>query len=329
MKKFLAVPLVLAALALGVNAAFAHNSRTIQTGIVLVKTNLAYENASAAGTGMVLTSNGEVLTNNHVIRGATTIKVVVPATKKTYTATVVGYDATDDVSVLQLQHASGLATISLGSSSALKVGQAVTAIGNAGGTGVLTTARGSITALAQNITVSDDQGGTESLAGLVQTNANLQPGDSGGPLLNSAGKVIGMDTAASAGFSYVNSTTQGYAIPINKALTLAKQIVGKTSSATVHIGGTAFLGVSVEPAGYFDTNGVVVAGVVANGPVAGAGIVTGDVITAVDGTTVTSSTDLVNVLLGHHPGDKISLTWSDQSGNSQTATVTLASGPPQ
>jgi len=329
MKKFIALPLALAALAIGVNAAFAHSSRTLQTGIVLVETNLAYENASAAGTGMVLTSNGEVLTNNHVIRGATTIKVIVPSTHKTYAATVVGYDVTDDVSVLQLQHASGLATVSLGSSSALKVGQAVTAIGNAGGTGVLTSAPGSITALGQNITVSDDQGGTESLAGLVETNANLQPGDSGGPLVSSTGKVIGMDTAASAGFSYVNSTTQGYAIPIDKALTLAKQILAKTASATVHIGGTAFLGVSVEPAGYFDTNGVVVAGVVANTPVANAGITQGDVITAVDGTSVSSSSDLVNVLLGHHPGDKITIAWTDQSGNAQSATITLASGPPQ
>ena len=124
------------AAAIGADAALAHTSTAaVQTGVVVVRTNLAYENGAAAGTGMVLTSSGEVLTNNHVIRGATTIKVIVPQTKKTYAARVLGYDVTADVALLQIVNASGLATVNIGNSAKVADGQAVTAVGNAGGTG--------------------------------------------------------------------------------------------------------------------------------------------------------------------------------------------------
>ena len=174
----------------------------IGNGIVVIDTDLAYQNGQAAGTGMVLTSSGVVLTNNHVIRNATTIKVVVPSTGRSYSASVVGYDATDDVAVLQANDASNLKTVSLGNSADVRDGQSVTAVGNAGGTGSLTHASGKVTDVNRAITVSDDQGGSENLSGLIETNASVQPGDSGGPLLNAAGQVIGMDTAA--------STSQGY-----------------------------------------------------------------------------------------------------------------------
>ena len=130
---------------------------------------------------MVLTSSGEILTNNHVIRGATTIKVVVPGTKHTYPARVLGYDATRDVAVLQLQNASNLGTAGIGDSSALAVGAKVTAVGNANGTGTLTSAKGTVTGLGRSISVQNDSGGTERLSSLIETNAALQPGDSGGP----------------------------------------------------------------------------------------------------------------------------------------------------
>src|SRR5438270_4402537 len=126
------------AAAIGADAALAHTSTAaVQTGVVVVRTNLAYQNAAAAGTGMVLTSSGEVLTNNHVIRGATTIRIVIPQTHRTYTARVLGYDVADDVALLKLQGASGLKTVQLGDSSKVRRGQAVTAVGNAGGTGTL------------------------------------------------------------------------------------------------------------------------------------------------------------------------------------------------
>ena len=299
-------------------------------GIVVVDTGLGYEDGSAAGTGMVLTSAGEVLTNNHVIAGATTIRVVVPGTGRTYTASVVGYDVSDDVAVLQLKGASGLDTVTTGKSSTLSVGQAVRAVGNAGGTGSLTSATGTVTGLGRTITASTENGRSEQLTGLVETNAAIQPGDSGGPLLDSSGRVVGMDTAASTGeggfASYASATSQAYAIPIDRALDLAKQIESGSSSATVHIGGTAFLGVSVasEPG-----SGAAVEGVVSGSAAERAGLASGDTITAIDGQAIDSADAVASMLAGKSPGDTVSLTWADGSGTQHTANVTLASGPPQ
>jgi S1-C subfamily serine protease len=191
---------IVAAALLAAGLALTKNGSTpIGTGVVVIETNLAYQGGQAAGTGMVLTSSGEILTNNHVIRGATDIKVRVPSTGRSYAAEVVGYDLTDDVAVLQASGAADLKTAPLGSSSSVDVGQSVQAVGNAGGTGYLSHASGTVTGVGRSITVSDDQGGSENLSGLIETNAAVRPGDSGGPLLNSAGQVIGMDTAASAG----------------------------------------------------------------------------------------------------------------------------------
>jgi S1-C subfamily serine protease len=302
------------------------SAATIGTGIVVINTNLAYENGSAAGTGMVLTSSGEILTNNHVIAGATTITVKVPGTTHSYKATVVGYDVTDDVAVLKLANASSLKTVSTGTA---VVGATVTAIGNAGGTGSLLSAKGSVTGLHKTITVSDDNGGTETLTNMIETNADLQPGDSGGPLVNAAGKVVGMDTAGSTGSGpyagYTSSQTDGYAIPIAKALAVVTKIEAGKSSTTIHVGGTAFLGVEVAQS----YSGVALAGVVSSGPAAKAGLTAGDVITAIAGKSVSSTTDVQTIVLAHKPGDKVSVTYTDQSGVSQTTTVTLGSGPAQ
>src|SRR4029077_3051256 len=168
----------------------------------------------AAGTGVVVTPGGEVLTNNHVIDGATSISVTDVGNGQDYKATVVGYDRTSDIAVLQLQGASGLQTASLADSSQLKVGEPVVAVGNAGGAGgAPSAAGGSITSLDQSITASDQGGGnSEQLHGLIEINANIQPGDSGGSLVTSTGAVIGINTAASSGLSFQSSTTDGYAI---------------------------------------------------------------------------------------------------------------------
>ena len=170
-----------------------------------------------------------------------------------YTATVVGYDPSQDVALIQLQGASGLTTAQLGDSSTVTVHQAVVAIGNAGGLGgTPSAAGGSIVALDQQITARDALDGTsEKLSGLIRTNADIQPGDSGGPLVNTAGQVIGLDTAASDGYSFGFSQTpqsQGFAIPVDTAATLVAQIEDHDASATVHVGPTAFLGVGLQPA---------------------------------------------------------------------------------
>jgi S1-C subfamily serine protease len=293
-----------------------------QIGVVDIDTVLGYRNGEAAGTGMVLTSDGEILTNNHVVQGATTITVTVVSTGKSYSASIVGTDPTDDIAVLQLRDASGLRVADI-SDQAATVGEAVTAVGNAGGTGGTPSAvSGSVTALDQSITATDATGSNaERLTGLIETDADVQAGDSGGPLYDTAsGEIIGMDTAASSGGNVV-----GYAIPISSALSIAGQIADGVDSATIHQGYPAFLGASVSPAA--DANGAAIAGVIPGGPAESAGLAAGDVITAVGGTTVGSADDLTGALAGYEPGNTVSVTWTDTAGSSHTAHITLASGP--
>jgi S1-C subfamily serine protease len=315
----------------GAGIALARGTATpIGSGVVVINTNLAYQGSAAAGTGMVLTSSGEVLTNNHVISGATTIRVVVPKTGHSYTARVVGYDRTSDVALLQLQGASNLKTVSI-SSAKLRLGTPVKALGNAGGTGSITSVTGTITGLGKSITASDGSS-SEQLTGLIETDAGVQPGDSGGPLVTSQGQVVGMDTAASSGFGFQTvSATDAYAIPIAKALTIAHAIASGKASATVHIGATAFLGVEVEFVGGYagQASGALIAGVVPGGPADSAGLVPGDVITALDGRPVSSPLAVSTFVLTKKPGAKIQVAYVDQSGASQTLSVTLGTGPAQ
>lgn len=320
---FVIAALAVASIVAGVALA-ARSAPSIGTGVVVINTNLGLQGGAASGTGMVLTSSGEVLTNNHVIRGATSIKVVIPGTKHAYTAKVVGYDVADDVAILEAAGASHLKTVSTAASSRLKLGQAVRAVGNANGGGRLVSARGSITGLHRAITVSDQTGGSESLAGLIETNAALRPGDSGGPLLDASGKVIGMDTAASTGF--VSTRADSYAIPIANALSVARQIVAGHATARVHIGATAFLGIQVQGGG---SGGLVLAGVVPGGPAQAAGLEAGDVITSIDGHAVTTPKSLTSYLLTRKPGARVTIGYTDLMGQSLTAILALASGPPQ
>ena len=300
-----------------------------QVGVVNIDTILNYGAGKAAGTGIVLTSDGEILTNNHVIEGSTAITVTVVTTGKSYTATVVGTAPNDDVSVLQLQDASGLATAKLGDSDKVAVGDAVTAVGNAGGTGgTPTAAPGIVTALNRSLTASDANGdNAERLNGMIEVNAAIEAGDSGGPLYdNATGTVIGIDTAASsASARFGTGVTTGYAIPIDKALSIADQIESGKASSTVHIGYPAFLGVELSPSSQSD--GAAIAGVVSGSAAAKAGLQAGDVITEVDGDAVTGASGLSSVMTNHKPGDQIRLRYTDASGKSHTITVTLGSGP--
>ncbi|HKV67445.1 MAG TPA: trypsin-like peptidase domain-containing protein [Gaiellales bacterium] len=323
-----AVIAAVAAIAVGLALTSGGPAR-VGSGVVVIETNLGYQDAQAAGTGMVLTSSGTVLTNNHVIRGATQIRVVDPTTGRKYKAQVVGYDTADDVAVLQAGGASNLKTIPLGDSSSLSPGDAIKALGNAGGTGSLRPASGTITGLGRGITVSDDQGGSESLSGMIQTNAPIQPGDSGGPLMNSSGQVVGMDTAASvANGSTQDVATAGFAIPIDKALSIASQITHGEASTAVHIGGTAFLGVEVQADSY-GGSGAVVTSVVPGSPAESAGLTPGDLITAVGDQSVSSPDQLTEIVATQKPGAPVSATYVDQYGTTQTANVALGSGPPR
>jgi S1-C subfamily serine protease len=318
----------------------------VDPGLVDIVTTIGYQQAEAAGTGMVLTSNGEVLTNNHVIDGATSIKARDIGNGRTYTAKVVGYDNSHDVAVLQLVGASGLQTVSISSASP-QTGQKVVALGNAlGKGGTPAVATGKINGLGRSITASDEGSGTsEQLTGLIGHNAGIQPGDSGGPLVNTYGDVVGMDTAASTSPStyaqsgQTHAPTQAFAIPITEATSIASQIEAGTPSATAHLGSTAFLGLETSASGTggygsggygsgsATSSGVTIAGVVSGSAAAQAGLTAGDQVSSVAGQTVTSAPQIKSVLGHYRPGDKITIGWTDQFGQSQTATVVLKAGP--
>ena len=217
----------------------------VEPGLVVIDTTLQYDGQAAAGTGMVINPDGLVLTNNHVIEDATKISVTVLATGRTYAARVVGYDQTGDIALIQVQGASGLRTVPLGDSSALRAGAAVVALGNAEGQGTIIPAVGQVTGLNKTITASD-QGGTaaaEVLHGMIQTSADIVSGDSGGPLADSAGQVIGMDTAGSSVSFAQQATTAGFAIPIDTALSVARQIAAGHAGNVITIGYPPFLGI--------------------------------------------------------------------------------------
>jgi S1-C subfamily serine protease len=218
----------------------------VAPGLVIIDTTLQYQSAQAAGTGMVINSSGLVLTNNHVIEGATSITART-ATGQSYTAKVLGYDVTGDIALIQLQGASGLKTVPLGDSSTVKTGDPVVAMGNAQGQNAIVPAPGQVTALNQTITAGD-QGGQisrETLRDMIETDAAVVSGDSGGPLANSAGQVIGMDTAGNDGGFAVQQSSAGYAIPINNALAVARQIGLQQASSTITIGYPPFMGILI------------------------------------------------------------------------------------
>jgi len=319
----------------------------VQPGMVNIVTTINDTNGDpagqGAGTGMIISSSGEVLTNNHVIENAARIDVEIVATGENTTAEVVGYDVHDDVALLQLDDVSGLKklnTIPIGDPSAASVADPIVVIGNAlGRGGNPSVTPGTVTGLDRQITATDQDGqNAETLTGLIQVEADVQPGDSGGALASSDGKVIGMTTAAStSGFRFRENTEGvGFAIPIDTALSIIKQIQNNEEVDGVHVGPRALLGITLDPAesslgsggGSSDNDGALVTGVSEDSPAADAGIEQGDIIVGVDDTQVRSNDDLQDALNSYHPKDKVKVTWSDGSGNTESKTVTLVEGPP-
>ena len=280
----------------------------VQPGMVDIYTQLS-SGISGAGTGVILTPDGEVLTNNHVIDGSTAISVVHIATGQRYTAVVVGTVPSEDVAVLQIQGAANLPTVPLGKSSSVKVGDPIVALGNAGGVGGAPhTVSGTVQALNQTITATDLDGShPETLSGLIQIDAPLEPGDS-----------------------------VGFAVPIDRATALAAQIEAGQASTTVHIGVPGQLGVvmsdPVPAAGAGGTSGaaavgVTVAEVMPGSPAANAGVAAGDTLTLVDGQPATTPDGVAAQIKKHRAGEKINFSWTDGSNRRRNATVILAAGP--
>jgi S1-C subfamily serine protease len=324
----------------------------VDPGIVDITSTLTYDNATAEGTGMVISSSGLVLTNNHVIDEATGVSATLVTSGKRYTAKVIGYDDTDDVALLQLVGASGLKTVTLDSGKA-KVGEAVLGLGNAGGAGGLpSTAQGTIQALNQSIEASDSGAQTtEKLHGLIETNAPIEEGDSGGPLVNGSGAVVGMDTAANTSSSGEGgdsgeggeaTTVTGFAIPINTAMSIANKIKAGQASSTVHLGLAGFMGVDVADAstpkdcqtggdGFGGiggltspvSSGALICVVYPQAPAANAGLAVGDVITSVNGQSVGTADALTNLMANADPNSKLAIDYVDQYGKKHATTVTL------
>ena len=300
----------------------------VDASIVDITSRITYRNATAAGTGMILTADGEVLTNNHVIEGATSITATSVITGQRYTAAVLGTDPTQDVALLKLTKASGLTPITPGETAKVGIGDPVVALGNAGGLGgTPAVATGFVTALGQSITASDSNGSNpQRLTGLIETDAAIRPGDSGGPLANTKAQVIGMDTAASINGGFGGAANRGFAIPIQHALAIVHQIEAGQSSPTVHIGPRGMIGVQVSAVS--TSNGATVEAVTSGSPAARAGIKAGDVITAIDGSPVSSSDALGTLIKAHAAGDQVTVTWVDTNGEQHNARVTLVAGPP-
>jgi len=348
--------------------------RKVKPGLVDITSTLKYQSETAEGTGMILSSSGLVLTNNHVIYRATSVSAtLVGNSRRVYRAQILGYDNTDDVALLQLEGASGLATVSFGNSSQVSLGTPVLALGNAEGRGGAKPAAGIINALNRSIQASDEgSNSTENLNHMLQTNARIEQGDSGGALANNAGQVIGMITAANTGTPGASASsgsggTLGFAIPINRALAIARQIASGQPSATVHIGLPGFLGVEVAtsdssnpkqeaadeaqagPNGRIGAGinscstsgqqvgvparvapiaaGALIVGVLCNSAAESAGMVPGDVITSVSGHPITTPGSLTSIAGNSHPGDVVSVLWVSRNGIEHTTKMRLGEGP--
>ena len=316
----------------------------VDDSVLNINTTLATGGA-AAGTGILISQQGLALTNNHVIADSTAIRAEVAATGRTYSATVLGYNIVADVAVIQLEDASGLKPADLGDSADLMIGDTIVALGNAGGRGGQpTVVSGAVTALDQEITASESDGSNvQTLSDLIQVNANIQSGDSGGPLVDGTGAVVGMNAAASSrnglgGFPSAGGQNQGYAIPIEKALAIAKKIISKEGGTDIHVGANrAVIGVSVQDDSASVNrggglgrlgNGAQVVGVEGDSGADKAGITEGSTITAVDGNAVSSASALTRVMVQYQPGDSVEITWIDANGQTKRATVKLGSGPP-
>ena len=302
----------------------------------IVNINTVVGSGQAAGTGMIISSNGEILTNNHVVKGSTSIQVTIAGRSQPYSAHVIGAAPSADIAVIKIDGVSGLPPVSFASSSSVNVGDAVVALGNAlGQGGTPDVSQGTVTALNQTITASEGGGNSEQLSGMIQSDATIYPGDSGGPLVNASAQVIGMITAGNVQGFRSSASNVNYAIASDTLISVANQIRSGQASADIVYGQVGYIGVTVETIdansasqlGLNVSSGALVRGVVAGSPAAAAGITRNSVITSVAGATVTGTDSLGAAIRAHKPGERVPVTWVNQSGT-HTATLTLGAVNP-
>jgi len=326
------VPPALVLLALCTTSASIGATKAVP-GIVEIETSLHYQGAVVFGTGIVLTSTGEILTNNHVIRGATSIRVTDLDNGRTYSATVAGYDISADLALLELRDASGLATIRLGHSTTMRIDDPVTAYGNpTGRLGTpISTADGRLVGIGKTIMVFGDDGGARSLTNVIETDAPILPGYSGGPLVDTRGRTIGIDTAGSPIFLLQEAAGRAVAVPIDVGRAVAAQIAAGRASAEVHVGPTAFLGVAIQSGRTRNglTPGVTILKVVSGSPASRSRLRAGDVVTQLNGITIRNADDFESLMQTVKPGVAVTVGWTDSTGVSRSASIATTSGPPQ
>jgi S1-C subfamily serine protease len=311
----------------------------LDRSVVDITATDGYQQAVSSGTGIILSANGYVLTNNHVIVGATTIIAKIAGGSRVYSAVVVGYDASKDLAVLKLQGATSLLPAQLSPSSSLSIGEAVVAIGNTLALpGLPTVTHGTITALGRSVTVSDQlSGSSETLTHLIQIDAPLAPGNSGGPLLNRRGQVIGINTAASLAAGTPSNV--GFAIPASEAIPIALAMIAGRRSRGVHLGPTAMLGVtvttpsSIAASGFAyaprTPTGAVVISTLPGSPAARAHLLPGDIIIRLAGTTILSPSQMAALISHFTPNRPVTITWVTPLGNIHSTSVKLTTGPPR
>lgn len=294
-----------------------------EPAVVRIDTRIDYQRAIGVGSGIVLSPQGEVLTNFHVVQGADNIIGTIDGVG--YAADLIGYNRRRDIAVLQLHGAGGLPVARIGDSTRLAAGAPVVALGNANGTQApLTREVGTVIQFGRTVTAEDTlTGSSEELSGLFEIAAPVRAGDSGGPVVNGAGEVVGITTAASVNLR-LGPGGRGFAIPINDAMAIAAQIRARIPSDSVHIGPPTLLGVGVRTAPLRTRPGVVIQDVLRGGPAEAAGLRSGDVLIVVDGTPLNSAGALTDTLDRRYPGDVVDLVWIDADGQQRTGKATLA-----
>lgn len=299
---------------------------TVEPELVNVNVSILPSGLGAAGSGIVLTADGEILTSHHVVKGADTITVGDLANGEHYPATVLGYDARQDIALLSLTGASALPVARIGSSAGVRVGDQVMAIGNAGGTGSPTATPGTVTALDASIVARDAADlSRKALIGMIEVAAPVVSGQSGGALVDRSGAVVGVVTAASGDRAKAEGRARGYAVPIDRALTVIHQIRTGIPTDTVHVGPTATLGVLISDA---EPTGARVDVAIYGLPAFTAGVLSGEVVVGLDGNPVDSARSLKAVLNVRKPDDVVHLDLLEPDGSHRRVAVTLASGPP-
>lgn len=302
----------------------------VSPSVVSISTNVENRGrvvGQGAGTGVIVSKDGYVMTNNHVIDGASTVAVTTSSGDIYDNVKVIGSDPLNDIAFLKISDVSDLPAATLGESSTLKIGQNVFAVGNSLGEYKNTVTSGIVSGLNRPVTASSGDGeGTESLSGLIQTDAAINPGNSGGPLVNSSGQVIGINTAVASDAQGI-----GFAIPINATKGVLASVIEKGAVERAYIGvryvditpaiakerklsvkeGALVLGDETTPA------------VVSGGPADKAGIKSDDIITKIGDMTVGEDGGITSIIGQYQPGDTVDVTYL-RDGKEATTKVTLA-----